>query len=148
MGIELVICFLATLSFGVVYHVPKRALFIGASMGTLSWFLYRILPHYHISVIIATAFASLLSGTFAYVFARWIKIPATTFTIPAIIPLVPGSKAYFTMVAFVDENYLLGLQLGTQTLLQAGAIAAGLMFALAILSFRKGGIGQRYEMRC
>lgn len=143
--IELVVCFIATLSFAIIFHVPKKALVVGACMGSLSWFTYRILPNYDISFILATALAAFLSGVFAYFFARKLKIPATSFTIPAIIPLVPGRKAYYTMVAFVDKEYLLGLELGTETLLQAGAIAAGLMFALSIFSFRKGGIGSRYE---
>lgn len=145
MVVELIICLLATMCFGVIFHVPNKALFLGALMGCLSWFIYRTLPDFNISVIFATALAALISASLAHLFAKRFRIPATTFTIPAIIPLVPGSRAYFTMLAFVEKDYLLGLELGIETMLQAGAIAAGLMFALSIFSFRKGGIGHRYE---
>lgn len=144
---EILISFIATFSFALIFHVPKKALFIGALMGCISLFIYRILPTYEVSFFLATALASFLSGVFAYFFAKKLKIPAICFTIPAIIPLVPGSKAYFSMVAFVEKDYLVGLELGTETLFQAGAIAAGLMFALSIYSFRKGGIITRYEAR-
>jgi uncharacterized membrane protein YjjB (DUF3815 family) len=145
MLMELIICYFATISFGILFHVPKRALFIGALMGCISWYIYRTLPEYNVSITFATALAAFVSASIAHYLARRFRIPATIFTIPAIIPLVPGSKAYFTMLAFVEKDYLLGLELGIETLLQAGAIAAGLMFALSIFSFKKGGIGQRYE---
>ncbi|WP_216831212.1 threonine/serine exporter family protein [Alkalihalobacterium elongatum] len=145
MWLELLFVYAATICFGILFNVPTRALFIGALIGCLSWFIYRTLPEYGISIILATALASFTSATIAQVLAKKFRIPATTFSIPAIIPLVPGSKAYFTMLAFVESDYLLGLELGISTMLQAGAIAGGLVFALAIFSFKKGGIGQRYE---
>ncbi|WP_096203233.1 threonine/serine exporter family protein [Bacillus sp. FJAT-45350] len=145
MLIELIFCYVATVGFGIIFNVPTRAVFIGGVIGSISWFIIRTLPDYGISTIFATAVAALTSAAIAHFLAKRYRIPGTTFSIPGIIPLVPGSKAYFTMLAFVEGDYLLGLELGIETMLQAGAIAAGLVFALSLFSFRKGGIGQRYE---
>ncbi|WP_100405949.1 threonine/serine exporter family protein [Bacillus solitudinis] len=145
MVIELVFCFMATVAFGVIFNVPKRVVWLGGLVGTIAWFLYSTLPGLGITVVFATAVASIVSATCSHLLAKWYRVPVTTFSVPGIIPLVPGSRAYFTMRAFVDGDYLLGLQLGIETMLQAGAIAAGLVFALSIFSFGKGGIGQRYE---
>ncbi len=147
MIIELLFCFLATVAFGVIFNVPKRVVWIGGVIGVLAWFIYSTLPTFGISVVFATAVAALVSATSSHLLARKFRVPVTIFSIPGIIPLVPGSRAYFTMLAFVDGDYILGLQLGIETMLQAGAIAAGLVFALSIFSIGKGGIGQRYETR-
>nr|WP_268870969.1 threonine/serine exporter family protein [Halalkalibacter akibai] len=147
MIIELFFCFIATVAFGVIFNVPKRTLWIGGLIGALAWFIYSTLPSYGMSDVFATAVASLICATFSHLLAKFYRVPVTTFSIPAIIPLVPGSRAYFTMLAFVDGDYLHGLQLGIETMLRAGAIAAGLVFALSIFSIGKGGIGQRYESR-
>lgn len=147
MVIELIFCFMATVAFGVIFNVPKRVIWIGGAIGASAWFIYSTLPAFHISVIFATAVAAFVSATISHLLARKYRVPVTIFSIPGIIPLVPGSRAYFTMRAFVDGDYILGLELGTETMLQAGAIAAGLVFALSIFSIGKGGIGQRYETR-
>ncbi|BAB03801.1 threonine/serine exporter family protein [Halalkalibacterium halodurans] len=143
--IELFFVFIATVAFGILFNVPKQVLWIGGFIGANSWLVFSLLPIYGASPIVATAAASLASAAISHLLAKYYKVPVTTFSIPGIIPLVPGSRAYFTMLAFVEGDYLLGLELGIETMLQAGAIAAGLVFALAVFSFRKGGIGQRYE---
>lgn len=144
--IELLVCFLATVSFGIIFGVPKKALFLGGGIGMLGWAIFRFLTEYGVTAIFATSIASITAATLAHFLARKLRIPATAFTIPGIIPLVPGSKAYYTMLAFVDGDYIGGLELGIETMLQAGGIAAGIVFALAIFSFGKG-IGHRYEAR-
>jgi uncharacterized membrane protein YjjB (DUF3815 family) len=144
MIIELIVCFLATISFGIIFSVPRNSLLLGGLIGMLAFAIFRILPEYGMTAIFATSVASITAATLSQFLAKKFRIPATAFTIPGIIPLVPGSKAYFTMLAFVEGNYIGGLELGIETMLQAGAIAAGIVFALAIFSFGKG-IGHRYE---
>lgn len=144
MIIELIVCFLATVSFGIIFSVPRSSLLLGGGIGTLAWGIFRMLPEYGVTSIFATSIASITAAMLAHFLARKFRIPATTFTIPGIIPLVPGSKAYYTMLAFVKGDYMGGLELGIETMLQAGAIAAGIVFALAVFSFGKG-IGHRYE---
>lgn len=142
--IELIVCFLATVSFGIIFSVPRNTLFLGGLIGMLAWAIYRTLPDLGVTAIFATSIASITAAMLAHFLAKRFRVPATTFTIPGIIPLVPGSKAYYTMLAFVESDYIGGLELGIETMLQAGAIAAGVVFALAVFSFGKG-IGHRYE---
>ncbi|MFN7253011.1 MAG: threonine/serine exporter family protein [Anaerobacillus sp.] len=144
MIIELIVCFFATVSFGIIFSVPRNSLLLGGGIGSLAWAIYRLLPEYGVTSIFATSIASITAAMLAHFLARKYRIPATAFTIPGIIPLVPGSKAYYTMLAFVEGDYIGGLELGIVTMLQAGAIAAGIVFALAVFSFGKG-IGHRYE---
>lgn len=144
MILQLLITYVATVSFGIIFSVPKRALLIGGLIGTISWGIFQLGIHFNTSYVFATAIASFIAAFISHLLARKVLLPVTTLAIPGIIPLVPGSRAYFTMLAFVESDYLLGLQFGVETMLRAGAIAAGLIFALAIFSFGKG-LGTRYE---
>ncbi|ADU28359.1 threonine/serine exporter family protein [Evansella cellulosilytica] len=141
---ELIITFIATVAFGVIFSVPKRALLIGGAIGMVTWGVFQTGLSLNTSHVFATAFASLTAATAAHFLAKKIRIPVTTLAIPGILPLVPGSRAYFTMLSFVEGDYITGLEYGVETMLRAGAIAAGLVFALVIFSFGKG-TGHRYE---
>ena len=142
--LELIITFAATVSFGVLFNVPKRALFIGGGIGMVSWTVLQTAMTFGASQVVATGMASVTAAMIAHLFAKKIMIPVPTLSIPGILPLVPGSRAYFTMLAFVEGDYIEGLEHGVETMLIAGAIAAGLVFALSVTTFGKG-VGHRYE---
>lgn len=144
MVFELIVCFIATVSFGIIFSVPKKSLILGGIIGMVAWSVYRTLPNYGVTTIFATSIASVVTASISHYLARKLRFPATVFSIPGIIPLVPGSKAYYTMISFLEGDYIGGLEQGIDTMLQAGAIAAGLVFALVVFSYGKG-IGQRYE---
>ncbi|PRO64402.1 threonine/serine exporter family protein [Alkalicoccus urumqiensis] len=141
---QLVVTFAAILGFGIILSVPRRALVIGALIGVWTWFVLQVGLMAGLTNVVSTVLASLTAAVIAHIQARRIQIPVTALSIPGILPLVPGSLAYFTMLSFVEGDYLEGLEYGVQTMLQAGAIAAGLVLALSVFSFRKG-IGNRYE---
>lgn len=142
--LELVITFAAILGFGIILSVPRRVLLIGAAIGSWTWFALQMGLQLGITDVVATVIASFSAATIAHYLAKKIHIPVTTLSIPGILPLVPGSRAYFTMLSFVEGDYIDGLEFGVETMLQAGAIAAGLVLALSLFSFGKG-IGNRYE---
>ncbi|MCD8500998.1 MAG: threonine/serine exporter family protein [Bacillaceae bacterium] len=144
MVLELFICFIATASYGIIFSAPKKSLILGGFIGMIAWIVYRTLPSYGVTTVFATSIASVITASISHYLARKLRFPATVFSIPGIIPLVPGSKAYYTMIAFLEGDYIGGLELGIDTMLQAGAIAAGLVFALVVFSYGRG-IGYRNE---
>lgn len=144
MWLEILFVFVATIAFGIIFNVPKKAVLLGSLNGTVGFIIFRTLPEYDVTTIFATVVAAFVIASIAHILAKLFRVPVTIFIIPGIIPLVPGSRAYFTMLAFVEGNYLSGLELGIETMLRAGGIAAGLVFALSIFSFGKG-IGLRHD---
>ncbi|RSL28959.1 threonine/serine exporter [Salibacterium salarium] len=144
MWLELIFCFVATVAFGIIFNIPLRLVWWGGLIGVVIWLIYSSLPIYGFSQVYAAAIAAFVAAFTSHWLARYKKVPVTTFTIPGIIPLVPGGKAYSSMLALVEENYIDGIEQGMATLLQAGSIAGGLVFALSIFSIGKG-VGQRYE---
>lgn len=136
MLIEMIVAFIATLAFGVVFNVPVRYLLPGAIAGTIGWFIYKSLGAGNSAVF----FASLGIGFMAEAGARMFRVPVLIIAVPGIIPLVPGVGAYSTMVALVKGDFIGSLTNGTETLFAAGAIAVGI--ALATVPWRlvwKGG---------
>ncbi|WP_025028151.1 threonine/serine exporter family protein [Caldalkalibacillus mannanilyticus] len=141
---HLILSFTATLSYGVLFNVPKKALIGGGLIGMSGWLLVSMFIYYfQFSYMAAALIASFVVATISQIASKMMKMPSTNFSIAGIIPLVPGAMAYRTMRSFVDGDYVNGLALATETLLSAGAIAAGLMFSLAIF-FSGKGMGWRH----
>ena len=61
------------------------------------------------------------------VLARRRQQPVLVFLIPGVIPLVPGGKAYLTMLSFLQQDYVDAVGLLVSTILMAGAVAAGII---------------------
>src|SRR5690625_1775404 len=100
MWLELFLCFTATIAFGIIFNIPARLVAVAGVVGVVAWTIYRLLPLYlGMNVVFSTAVASFGAGLLAHILARRKHVPVTTFTIPGIIPLVPGGKAYATMLA-------------------------------------------------
>ena len=65
--------------------------------------------------------------------AHFLKDAGTIFIIPGILCLVPGSAIFNTMAAMLREDFTETAEVGTQTLMMAGAIALGLLTIGAVL---------------
>ncbi|CAM3987584.1 Threonine/Serine exporter ThrE domain-containing protein [Alkalicoccus chagannorensis] len=141
---EILLTILAIVGFGILFSVPRRVLFIGGAIGGWTWFALQMGLEAGVTNVVSTVIASFTAASISHFLAKRLQIPVTTLSIPGILPLVPGSLAYFTMLDFVEGDYLGGLENGVQTMLQAGAIAAGLVLGLAVFSFGVGR-GNRYE---
>ena len=61
------------------------------------------------------------------IFARIFKEPVTVFSIPGIIPLVPGLPLYRAMNYFMLNAYNVGMEKLVQASLDATAIALGIL---------------------
>lgn len=136
MLIELILAFISSLAFAVVFNVPVRYLLPGALAGTIGWLIFRFLGGTNTAIF----FAALGIGLLAEGGARMFRVPVLIIAVPGIIPLVPGAGAYSTMLALVKGDYIGALTIGTETLFAAGAIAVGIALATVPLRLvRKGG---------
>jgi uncharacterized membrane protein YjjB (DUF3815 family) len=139
MGLELLFAFSATVAYGILFNVPPKAVIGGGVIGMIGWLIVSLLARFwSLSAILSVLIASVLVALLSQLLAKWFRLPSTTFSIAGIIPLVPGAMAYRTMRSFVDGNYPEAIALAAETMLIAGAIAAGLMISLAIFSLWKG----------
>lgn len=137
--LELLAAFVASLFFGLLFGIPSRNLLVAGIVGMVGWAVYSGLRE--INLVLAIFVAAIVISFLCEILARILKKPVTVFVIPGIIPLVPGAGAYYAMAAFMDGNFNLGMAKGAETLLSAGAIAAGQVLVGAIFRISK----ERYK---
>lgn len=122
--------FIATMAFGILFNVPRRSLASGGLVGMIGWVIYiGLIDYLQLNAVLATLISAFSIATLSQSLARYHKMPATLFSVTGIIPLVPGALAYDTIRQFMENDYTEGVQLGTKTLMLAGAIAFGLIFS-------------------
>lgn len=119
--------FLTALGFAVLYNIPRKTIIPAGITGAIGWTIYFFLTVYlSTEEFLATIIASFFIAFASQIFARKFKTPVIIFTLPGLIPLVPGGIAYNMMRAFVEGNATLGFEYATDTFLTAGALALGL----------------------
>jgi uncharacterized membrane protein YjjB (DUF3815 family) len=131
--IRLVMSFMATVAFAVIYNVPKRALIPAGLVGTSALLIRLEAERYALSPVAGVFLGAFFVSVASEVLARMQKMPGTVFIVSGILMLVPGTSALATMRAFVSGDYLTGIANATQTLLMAGGVAAGLVLAGALV---------------
>lgn len=143
---EFIITFFIAVGYAIIYEVPRDILIYagitGATGGLVSTFFENF---FELHTAVATLIASFIVGFVSQLFARRLKAPVIIFSIPGIIPIVPGGSAYNAMRSFVIGNSDQGFQLLISTFMSAGAIALGLALNSAFMQllskenpFRRG----------
>jgi len=131
--VQLVLSFVITFGFAILYNIPKEALISASICGSIGYIVY----YSALNLVALPLFISASLGAFAIallsqLFARRHGMPVITFAIPAIIPMVPGGSAYNMMRSLVTGETLLAIDYLVETLLTGGAIALGLTVNSAI----------------
>lgn len=125
---------IATLGFCIIFDVPKKKLPACGIMGALSWMSYQLFIYFDMSQVLAAFIASCIVWLMSNIFSRIFKETSTMFIIPGIICLVPGAGMYYTMLAMMHNDLNEMASIGTETILTAGAIAAGLLAMGSVMS--------------
>ncbi|MBU5269329.1 threonine/serine exporter family protein [Clostridium cochlearium] len=125
--------FIATFAFTILFNIKGRNTFFAAIGGGLGWFVYTFSLSLNISTILSFFNASIVVATYSEIMARILKTPVTTILICAIIPLVPGSGMYYTMLETIKGDINKALTEGLNTLTIAGVIAIGIILVSSIV---------------
>ena len=134
--IQLVMAFLGSLGFGLLFGIRAGHLLPASLGGMVAWGIYLGVYAVIGNFFLANLCASIFAIVYAELLAHWRKCPATLFVITAIIPLVPGSSLYYAMEAAVNGDLEAAGRFGNQTLVCALAIAAGIGLATVLHELR------------
>lgn len=129
---QLLYAFLATIGFAVIFNSPKDTIIKSGFAGTSGWLVYFFTNEITGSPIAGSFLGALTVGILGEVFAKIFKKPSTTFTIPGIIPLVPGAGIYYTMLALTEKQFLDAADSGSQTILVSVALASGIIVSSSV----------------
>lgn len=132
MIIQIIVSFIATISFAVIFSIPKKEYFYCGLSGAISWFFYLISFSALGSVAFASFFATIVLTITSRIFAVNRRVPVTIFLISGIFPLVPGAGIYYTAYYIFANNIPLAVNKGVETISIAISIAFGIMLVFAI----------------
>ncbi|MGL4344429.1 MAG: threonine/serine exporter family protein [Cellulosilyticaceae bacterium] len=124
---QLIVAFFATISFSVLFHIPKNQCIYCGLTGAVGWFCYVTACHYGASVVLASFIATTALTSLARLFAVCRKMPITLFLVAGIFPLVPGAGIYYTAYHFIMAENQLAVSKGVETAKIAVAIAIGIV---------------------
>lgn len=134
--IQLLTAFLGSLGFALLFGVRPKHLVLAALGGMVAWGVYLAMEQWLGMPFLSCLAASVFAVVYAELMARVRKIPALLFTVPAIIPLVPGATLYYAMSEVVRGDLAQARAYGTETLLAALAIAGGISFVIVFRELR------------
>ncbi len=134
---ECVLTFLACIAISFNFNVKSFYILYTAIGGAMTYLVYSLsagMNNVAMQCFVASMFASVYSETLA----RIVKVPATTFLIVSIIPLVPGSNLYWTMQYCINREIMKFASSALHTLGIAGSIAIGILLVSSLYRFTFG----------
>jgi uncharacterized membrane protein YjjB (DUF3815 family) len=136
-------CGCGAVGFGILFNVPRRTIamiWIGGAMGG---FIKFSLLGAELGLIFSHLMAASVIGFASLPMAHFRHATPMIFSIPSVIPLVPGVFAYRTMLGLmkladtIDDTYLLAvsqtLNFGSKTLFIIMALALGVSIPMYLL---------------
>lgn len=124
---QFICAILMTFGFSIIFNVPRHKIPLCCIVGIVSWMSYQAFLSMDTSPVFATFVSSCLVWLCSNIFARVFKETSTMFIIPGIISLVPGAGTYYSMLAMLEYTDKSFGDTTKETVLVAGAIAAGLL---------------------
>lgn len=134
---EFIISTIAAIGFGLIFDLPKKAIYISSLAAGFGWVIYKLTLEYTGSVYLGSLISALVMSATAEILARVFHYPASVFILPGIINLCPGEAIYKSMTNFiVNENYM-ALSYFYKALGIAAAIAFGVLLSSSFSSSLK-----------
>jgi len=131
---------LAALGFAILFNVPQRTLFVIWAMGAFGGLLKFLLLGLEVNIVLASLAGASLIGVLSVSAAHNKHAPPLVFSIPSVIPMVPGAFAYRMMLGCMElvgtssnsDTYLKTLAETTNNGLKAIFILIALSAGVAI----------------
>ena len=116
-----------TIGFSLLFNVRGRKLFFGTLGGILSWTAFLLLERWFPSESLRYFLSTAAITVYCEILARVEKTPTTTFLVPVVIPLIPGSALYYTMNYALNEQWRQFAAQAFYTLELALSLAVGII---------------------
>jgi uncharacterized membrane protein YjjB (DUF3815 family) len=123
---------IAAVSFGIMFNIRGVSLIFAGLNAGLGFFFYSITTSYGYESHIGMLVASISMSICAEILARKRKTPASVFLVPALIPVVPGGAIFQFALNLLEGNTELAFTYGIQTMLEAGALAIGIILVSSL----------------
>lgn len=136
--IKTLFSFFATMAFGKLFNCPRSCLYKAGFVGMVGFGVYIILlSGFGLSSMLSNFAGTVALSICSEIFARWYKQPVPIFSIPGVIPLVPGLPLYRAMNYTMLDSYSMGMHTFVSAALDAMAIAMGILLVSGLAKVYK-----------
>ncbi len=105
----------AALGFAILFNVPQRTLFMIWGMGAIGGLTKFLLLGFEMNIVLCSLAGASFIGILSVYAAHNKQAPPLVFSIPSVIPMVPGAFAYRMMLGCME---LAGTTSNSQTYLK------------------------------
>lgn len=131
---QMIAATIGSLGFAVLFNVRGVKKLLAVSLGGgFGRALFLSLCLVIDSTVLCHFIVALTVSFYAELMARVLKSPATVFTAPCLIPMMPGASLYYTMAYALGEDMDGFLTRGIATLQIATALAVGIIVATVVM---------------
>ena len=120
-------CFVGTIAFGILFNIKRDKLLYAGFVGAVGGILYKCGIHLGWNEYLSNFIASIGFSICCEILARKLKTPVTTFTVCALIPLVPGGTLYNMMVEVIQGQTMQALSSGVKVVSISITLALGIL---------------------
>ena len=133
-GIAVILLASTVGTMGIIlqFGIEKRVFLWALIASILCCGAYEVTARLGGDFFVASFVASVVAAAYSDLMAHLVKVPATVMIIPAIVPLVPGGRLYYTMLGAVREDMSLFYDNGKAALLIAAGLAIGIIAVTAV----------------
>lgn len=124
---------LGTLGFNISFNIRGKKLIFATLGGTISWSVFLALEPLFPGEAMRYFLATTAIAVYGEILARLMKTPTTTFLVPSIIPLIPGSSLYYTMNYALNKEWSQFAQQAFYTLQLALSLAVGIIAVTTVV---------------
>ena len=125
--IQILTGFLGTLGFNILFNIRGRKLLFATLGGLISWSVFLALQPLLPGEVIRYLLSAATITVYGEILARLEKTPTTTYLVPSVIPLIPGSALYYTMNYALNKQWSQFAHQAFYTLQLALALAVGII---------------------
>ena len=132
-GIIMILAASTVGTMGIIlqFGIEKKVMIWALIASILCCGAYEITFRLGVGFFLSSLIASAVAAAYSDFMAHLVKTPATVMIIPAIVPLVPGGRLYYTMLGAVNSNMTMFSENGTAALQIAAGLAIGIIAVTA-----------------
>jgi uncharacterized membrane protein YjjB (DUF3815 family) len=131
-AIKIIVCTVGTIAFAITMRTPKFTLIYIAIGGFITASIDNILSPLT-NDFLSCLIAMIVVGIYCEIIARIIKEPTTITLIPSIIPLLPGSSIYYTMLYAIGNDNEMMIYYAKKTIFAGLGIALGAVISSTLV---------------
>jgi uncharacterized membrane protein YjjB (DUF3815 family) len=124
---------IAAIGFGILFNIPRRAIFPVWVLGAVGGLIKFGMMYFDFGIVLASFVGAIAVGIISIRLAHMRNSPPLVFSIPAVIPMVPGFFAYKMMLGLIALASIENTDFYLQTLVETLNNGAKMLFILLSL---------------